>query len=136
MSDIVIAIKARHADDEAAGPFVGRRSEQARLDRGALLAEIARLCEERRSITTLLGKVETLEADNARLREERRWIPVVERLPPFGADVLTLSFFSDGVPLVCIGWHNGQEWMHYTGRGPGLPVSHWQPLPPGPEANG
>ena len=136
MSDIVSDIAARHAEDEAAGPFVGRRSEQARLDRGALLAEIERLCEERRSITTLLGKVETLEADNARLREERRWIPVAERLPPFGADVLTLSFFSDGVPLMCIGWHNGQEWMHYTGRGPGLPVSHWQPLPPGPEANG
>ena len=34
--------------------------------------EIARLREERRSISTLLGKVETLEADNARLREERR----------------------------------------------------------------
>ena len=33
--------------------------------------EIARLREERRSITTLLGKVETLEADNKRLREER-----------------------------------------------------------------
>jgi hypothetical protein len=34
-------------------------------------AEIARLREERRSISTLLGKVESLEADNARLREER-----------------------------------------------------------------
>ena len=35
------------------------------------IAEIARLREERRSITTLLGKVESLEADNKRLREER-----------------------------------------------------------------
>ena len=33
-------------------------------------AEIARLREERRSITTLLQKVETLEADNERLRAE------------------------------------------------------------------
>lgn len=99
-------------------------------------ARLETLVEERRSITTLLQKIESLEAENERLREERRWVPVGERLPPFGADVLTLSFFSDGVPLVCIGWHNGQEWMHYTGRGPGLPVSHWQPLPPGPEANG
>lgn len=47
MSDIVIDIAARHAEDEAAGPFVGRRSEQSRLDRGTLLAEIARLREER-----------------------------------------------------------------------------------------
>ncbi len=74
-------------------------------------------------------------AEITRLREERRWVPVGERLPPVqGEDVLTLSFFSDGSPLVCIGWHNGIEWMHYIGRGPGLPVSHWHPLPPGPEA--
>ena len=33
-------------------------------------AEISRLREERRWITTLLGKVETLEADNERLRAE------------------------------------------------------------------
>ena len=46
MSDIS-AIAARHAEDEAAGPFVGRRSEQARLDRATLLQEIARLREER-----------------------------------------------------------------------------------------
>lgn len=70
----------------------------------------------------------------ARLREERRWIPVGERLPTGqGDDVLTLSFFSDGSPLVCLGWHNGREWMQYHGRGPGLSVTHWQPLPPGRE---
>ena len=34
-------------------------------------ARLAELVEERRSITTLLGKVETLEAQNKRLREER-----------------------------------------------------------------
>ena len=35
-------------------------------------ARLETLVDERRSITTLLQKVETLEADNARLREERR----------------------------------------------------------------
>lgn len=35
-------------------------------------ARMAELVEERRWVTTLLGKVESLEADNARLREERR----------------------------------------------------------------
>lgn len=34
-------------------------------------ARLAALVEERRSITTLLGKVESLEADNAKLRKER-----------------------------------------------------------------
>ena len=40
---------------------------------GPEAAEIARLREERRSISTLLGKVEQLEADNERLREDVRW---------------------------------------------------------------
>ena len=43
--------------------------------------EIARLREERRSITTLLGKVETLEADNERLRAERRAFCTVDGYP-------------------------------------------------------
>ena len=76
-------------------------------------------------------------AEIARLREERRWVPVGERLPTVqGDDVLTLSFFSDGSPLVCLGWHNGREWMQYHGRGPGLPVTHWMPLPPWTDTNG
>jgi chromosome segregation ATPase len=37
----------------------------------SLRAEIARLREERRSISTLLQKVESLEADNAKLRDDR-----------------------------------------------------------------
>ena len=44
-------------------------------------AEIARLREERRSISTLLGKVESLEADNERLREERLAFCTVEGYP-------------------------------------------------------
>ena len=46
-----------------------------------LLAEIARLREERRSISTLLGKVESLEADNERLREERKTWCTVDGYP-------------------------------------------------------
>ena len=46
-----------------------------------MAAEIARLREERRSISTLLGKVETLEADNAKLREERLTFCTVEGFP-------------------------------------------------------
>jgi hypothetical protein len=52
VSDIA-AIAARHAEDEAGGPFVGRRSEQARLDRGTLLEEVARLRKERDSLLEL-----------------------------------------------------------------------------------
>ena len=44
-------------------------------------ARLEELVEERRSISTLHQKIESLEAETARLREERRWVPVGERLP-------------------------------------------------------
>jgi hypothetical protein len=52
---------------------------------GACLAEAAtrlqELVEERRSISTLLQKAETLEEDNARLREERKTWCTVDGYP-------------------------------------------------------
>lgn len=102
-----------------------------------MAAEIARLREERRSITTLLGKVETLEADNERLREERRWVPVGERLPELNSSVLVACGYpEDEEQTVSQAWHyrpglfTNLEDMEFPG------VTHWQPLPPGPEANG
>ena len=51
----------------------------------ACLAEAAtrleELVQERRSISTLLGKVESLEADNERLREERKTWCTVDGYP-------------------------------------------------------
>ena len=107
-------------------------------------AEIARLREERRSISTLLQKVEVLEADNKRLREERRWGPVGERLPEKDVPVLVRQ---DGSDVTEIGWREYQP--HYivpetiwtfgddVDRGyPPESVTHWMPLPPGPEGEG
>ena len=109
------------------------RSKCVNLGDGSIPSPVTR--DTSPAICELQQQNDELRDEIARLREERRWVPAGERLPTVqGDDVLTLSFFSDGSPLVCIGWHNGIEWMHYIGRGPGLPVSHWQPLPPGPEA--
>ena len=76
----------------------------------ACLLEVASrletLVEERRSITTLLQKVESLEADNARLREERGR--------------------REKVWLACA----EETRLVYGG------VFTPKPLPPGPEANG
>jgi hypothetical protein len=108
---------------------------------GACLVEAAtrlkELVEERRSISTLLQKVESLEEEITRLREERRWVPVGERLPLVqGEDVLTAIQFDDGSHDINLSWWNGECWMFYGAHVPGGPCTHWMPLPPGPEGHG
>lgn len=102
------------------------------------------LVEERRSISTLLQKVESLEADNNRLREERRWVSVGERLPDEDLQVLV---WGKGWSSPAIGWREHRPWyivpetiwtlgdeidLGY----PPQDITHWQPLPPGPEGDG
>jgi hypothetical protein len=104
-------------------------------------AEIARLREERRSISTLHQKVESLEAENKKLREERRWIPVGERLPEIDVPVLV---WQQGRDYTAIGWREHRPyyivpetiWTLGDELDKGYPpekITHWQPLPPGPE---
>ena len=110
----------------------------------ASLAEVAtrlaELVEERRSISTLLQKVESLEEKNKRLREERRWVSVGERLPPVGQDekVLVAWRYEDEPKeefVVSEAWHLrlglflDKEEFEFPG------VKFWQPLPPGPEGD-
>ena len=65
----------------------------------------------------------------ARLREERRWVPVGERSPELLQNVLVCSI--RGIHFasldLCGQWLDEDE-------NPGKKISHWQPLPPGPEA--
>jgi hypothetical protein len=74
------------------------------------------------------------------LVEARRWIPVGERLPEVGTDVLAMG--GEGVFQAClILWGESRRWealvldVHGCGccGGGGASVTHWQPLPPGPE---
>jgi hypothetical protein len=95
-------------------------------------ARLQTLVEERRSISTLLGKVETLEADNERLREERRWIPVGERLPDSEEWVDVAGLWGES-----LGWHEPSGWHDIEDSGLFLDaVTHWRNRGPGPEANG
>jgi hypothetical protein len=80
----------------------------------------------------------------AELVEERRWVPVGERLP---ADDVHVLIWGNGWRSPAIGWREHQP--HYivpetiwtlgddVDRGdPPRDITHWQPLPPGPEGNG
>ncbi len=103
--------------------------------------EIDRLREEHRSISTLLQKVESLEEDNKRLRKERRWISVGERLPPTDAEVLLTCEIDGDFSDVSIGRSTGRRndigtavVMDLDGDCDWVPCTHWmpKPLPPGP----
>ena len=62
------------------------------------------------------------------LREDRRWIPVGERLPEVGS--LVLAFINGDIMEATFCGGGGLAWQ--TDRG-GFHATHWQPLPPGPE---
>ena len=73
-------------------------------------------------------------AEIARLREERRWVPVGERFPPDNVAVLC---WVDGCGAEMVWREKGQWFLSFAG----YPISdstytHWMPLPPGPEAAG
>ena len=76
------------------------------------------------------------------LVEERRWVPVGERLPEVGVDVLATG--DEGVfqaRLALRGERHRWEPLALENHGCGCcgggepNVTHWHPLPPGPEAN-
>ena len=72
----------------------------------------------------LLARAEKAEAENATLKEERRWIPVSERLPKENENVLALDRtgtayhweYSRSLSNIFVGYY-----------------THWMPLPALPE---
>jgi Protein of unknown function (DUF551) len=70
----------------------------------------------------------------AELVEERRWIPVGERLPPDNVAVLC---WVDGCGAEMVWREKGQWFLSFAGWGiSDFTYTHWRPLPPGPEVEG
>jgi hypothetical protein len=89
-------------------------------------------------ITDLENRCRIDQSEIGRLRGERRWVPVGERLPDKSERVLlfdpTIPDFPRTNTHVVIGYFRGLDdwispWHCPDGRGP----THWLPLPPGPE---
>ena len=87
------------------------------------------------------GKASVYEACAEELREALAWIPVGERLPTvedrasgYSREVLC---FTDGGQ--CVGFYKkathpeDDGWMLYDMDRDGLRVTHWRPLPKGPD---
>ena len=77
-------------------------------------------------------------AEIARLREERRWIPVGERLPIRPRAVIANVPSAYGPTEVLFRAESGQspwqgKWCDLHGKRLEHPVTHWQEMPPGPE---
>ena len=99
------------------------------------LQRVGVLVREKTDDNWLADMVEIARAEIARLREERRWIPVGERLPEKYQRVL-VAFTPDsrGVVEVCEAVHDfGSDFETDKGC---YECSHWMPLPPGPEGDG
>ena len=102
---------------------------ERRTDDATLIAAVRILS---RRIQTEDGVIPACLAEAAArletLVEERRWIPVGERLPEVGSLVRGFINGESMEATFCGG--RGLAWQ--TNRG-GLHATHWQPLPPGPE---
>ena len=97
----------------------------------ATLIEAVRILA--RTITSGDGVITACLAEAAArletLVEERRWIPVGERLPPDELLVDVAGRWGD-----CLGWHDGEEWRNVEEDPFPSEVTHWRKRPQGPEA--
>ena len=89
------------------------------------------------TITALQSNLKQAEAENERLREATRWIPVEERLPEIPDEN---SICSDMV-LVTNGDLDGTEVSYYNSdtrkwEGDIIKPTHWMPIPALPEKEG
>ena len=71
--------------------------------------------------------IERLTAENAALREKKRWISVTEKTPEY--DMPQLALNADGDALIA-NYAYG-EWFDTWGQD--VKVTHWMPLPEAPE---
>ena len=83
-------------------------------------------CKERLGLHAA-DLIERLTAENAALREKKRWISVTEKTPEY--DMPQLALNADGDALIA-NYAYG-EWFDTWGQD--VEVTHWMPLPDAPK---
>jgi hypothetical protein len=76
-------------------------------------------------------EIESLKAEIARLREERRWVSVGERLPEDEEWVEIAGTWGEN-----IGYFDGEQWLDSQSETFDYLVTHWRKRTPGPEGDG
>lgn len=71
-------------------------------------------------------RIERLARENAELKEAQRWVPVSERLPEDGVNVITVDKYGRVSKCNCLK-------SYVTKYGNYDNVTHWQPLPQPPK---
>lgn len=84
-----------------------------------------------RSEKELSDYIAELEAENARLKEAMRWIPVSKRLPDNWESVLTIDISKSTRDMVTA-FYNPETSLWSTHFSCDLWVTHWMPLPESP----
>ena len=102
------------------------RSKCVNLGDGSIPSPVTR--DTSPAICELQQQNDELRAEIRLLREERRWIPVGERLPDRMQTVWVVS--SLGAHAASL--DSSGQWLDDE-ENPGKKITHWQPLPPGPE---
>ena len=79
--------------------------------------------------TAAADRLEELETELSKLKEQQRWIPVTERLPEDDDDVLIMSSGS-----ISMGYYSvyNEYWADYINVY-NSDVTHWMPLPEPPK---
>ena len=106
--------------------IINRRPTQESYEHalvGASLVAAARLQDK-------VFEIQDLKAEIERLKSERKWIPVSERLPEYNDDLLFVT--SCAVSGVRFGYYDTDNRFHDTEGDKVLGVTHWMPLPPPP----
>lgn len=77
----------------------------------------------------------TEEAYKKGFADATKWIPVTERLPEEGKEVLAFGYWHEKFqPLMCyLSPHRKGEWFTTVAGQQVYTITHWMPLPPAPK---
>ena len=116
--------------------------EKLKAELSVNLNDLEWMTEQRDKLQAEVDRIKELEAENEKMKEANRWIPVAERLPDDGVPVLVTYLgyydnkpYSDGVAKWKIennGYNGGWEW-ELDGDEVKVQITHWRPLPEPPE---